>query len=238
MQENKDKVFDKPISKQFEFDEEVASVFDDMLDRSVPFYKESLELSIDFALKYLENGDRVYDLGCSTASTLIALAKQTQKDLELIGVDNSQAMLQRAKRKTNAYALKIDFVYDDITNTPLEDAKVIIANYTLQFIRPLQREKLIQKIYDSLEDGGVFIFSEKVISTDKTLNKHCIDKYYGFKKEQGYSEFEISQKREALENVLIPYSEVENKKMIKDAGFKHCETLFKWINFETFIAIK
>jgi tRNA (cmo5U34)-methyltransferase len=238
MSENKDKVFDKPITKQFEFDEEVASVFDDMLDRSVPYYKQSLELTIDFALKYLEDGDSVFDLGCSTASTLISLAQNTSKDLKLIGIDNSEAMLQRAKRKNNAFGLNIDFVCDDIFNVSFKDAKVIISNYTLQFIRPLQREKLIKKIYDDLKPGGIFIFSEKVISTDNTLNKHCIDKYYEFKKTQGYSEFEISQKREALENILIPYSEAENKKMIKDAGFKHCETLFKWVNFETFIAIK
>ncbi|MBT3280111.1 MAG: carboxy-S-adenosyl-L-methionine synthase CmoA [Campylobacteraceae bacterium] len=235
---NKDKVFEKPIVKQFEFDEEVASVFDDMLDRSVPYYKESLDLTINFALKYLEEDDKVCDLGCSTASTLISLAQHSNKKLNLIGIDNSHAMLQRAKRKTNAYGLDIDFICDDIFNVSLDKSKVIISNYTLQFIRPLQREKLIQKIYDSLDDGGIFIFSEKVISNDKVFNKHCIDEYYDFKKTQGYSEFEIAQKREALENVLIPYSEDENKNMIKNAGFKSCDTIFKWVNFATFIAIK
>ena len=235
---NKDKVFDKPIVKQFEFDEEVASVFDDMLNRSVPYYKQSLDLTISFALKYLNNDDRVYDLGCSTASTLISLAQNSNKRLNLIGIDNSEAMLKRAKRKTNAFGLDIEFICDDIFNVNFDKSKVIISNYTLQFIRPLEREKLIKKIYDSLEDGGVFIFSEKIILDDKVLNKHCIDEYYSFKKTQGYSEFEISQKREALENVLIPYSEDENKTMIKNAGFKECETIFKWVNFTTFIAIK
>jgi len=114
----------------------------------------------------------------------------------------------------------------------------VISNYTLQFIRPLQREKLIKKIYDSLEDDGVFIFSEKVICHDKSLNKQLIDEYYNFKIQQGYSKFEISQKREALENVLIPYTEDENKKMLLEAGFNTCETLFKWVNFATFIAKK
>jgi tRNA (cmo5U34)-methyltransferase len=235
---NKDKVFEKPIVKQFEFDEEVASVFDDMLDRSVPYYKQSLDLTISFALKYLNSNDRVYDLGCSTASTLISLAQNSNQELDLIGIDNSEAMLKRAKRKTNAFGLDIDFICDDIFNVNFDKSKVIISNYTLQFIRPLEREKLIKKIYDSLEDGGVFIFSEKVILDDKILNKHCIDEYYAFKKTQGYSEFEISQKREALENVLIPYSEDENKTMIKNAGFKICETVFKWVNFATFIAVK
>jgi tRNA (cmo5U34)-methyltransferase len=238
MIEKKDIVFNKPITKQFEFDEEVASVFDDMLDRSVPYYKESLEITIDFALKYLNKDDKVYDLGCSTASTLINLAQNSKIKLNLIGIDNSNAMIKRAKIKSQAYGVDLNFICDDIFNINMDNSKVIIANYTLQFIRPLQREKLIKKIYNSLVDGGIFIFSEKIILDDKILNKHCIDKYYDFKKTQGYSEFEISQKREALENVLIPYSEDENKKMIKDTGFKSCETIFKWINFATFIAIK
>ncbi|MEA3289267.1 MAG: carboxy-S-adenosyl-L-methionine synthase CmoA [Campylobacterota bacterium] len=233
-----DKVFDKPIVKQFEFDEEVASVFDDMLSRSVPFYEEMLNITTSFALKYLDQNDTVYDLGCSTASTLINIANHTDKDLDLIGIDTSEAMLARAKRKTKAYGHDITYINDDIFNIEFNLSKVIISNYTLQFIRPLQREKLIKKIYDSLDEGGIFIFSEKVISEDKILNKQFIDEYYNFKKEQGYSEFEIAQKREALENVLIPYTYDENKKMILDAGFKHFDCIFKWINFSTFIAIK
>lgn len=234
----KDKVFNKPITKQFEFDEDVASVFDDMLNRSVPFYKQMLQLTTTFANGYLENKHRVYDLGCSTAATLIELANMSQKDLKLIGIDNSKAMIKRAKKKSKAYGHKIKFINDDIFNVPLKPSKVIISNYTLQFIRPIQREKLVKKIYNSLEDGGVFIFSEKVLSDNKYLNKKYIDCYYDFKKKQGYSEFEISQKREALENVLIPYTYEENKKMIQDCGFKDFDCLFKWVNFATFIAIK
>lgn len=234
----KDNIFDKPITKQFEFDEDVASVFDDMLRRSVPYYKEVLDLTTAFALKYLKDEDRVYDLGCSTASTLINIAKHSEKNFELIGVDNSHAMLERAKHKAKAFGIDIQFIEDDIFNIELQSSKLIISNYTLQFIRPLMREKLIKKIYDSLEEGGIFIFSEKVISEDRILNKQFIDEYYNFKKEQGYSEFEIAQKREALENVLIPYSYEENKKMILDSGFKSFDCLFKWINFGTFIAIK
>ncbi len=234
----KDEVFKEKIKKQFEFDESVASVFDDMLSRSVPFYEEMLHLTTSFGLKYLENNDRVYDLGCSTASTLIHLAKHSSVGLELIGIDNSSAMLQRASRKAKAFGIDITFLEDDFFDIELQKSKLIIANYTLQFIRPLKREELIKKIYESLEDGGIFIFSEKVITEDKILNKYFIDEYYNFKKNQGYSEFEISQKREALENVLIPYSYDENKKMILDAGFKQFDCIFKWINFATFIAIK
>src|SRR5574344_1800502 len=233
-----DKVFNKTISKQFEFDEEVASVFNDMLDRSVPFYKEMQRLSIVFANNFLENGSRVYDLGCSTATTLIELSKNCNKDLKLIGIDNSKAMLERANNKSKAFGVDIKFICNDIFDVDLKDAKVIFSNYTLQFIRPLQREKLVKKIYDGLTEGGVFIFSEKLVSQNSILNKQLIDEYYSFKKEHGYSAFEIYQKRAALENVLIPYTEDENNKMIKDAGFSHCEMIFKWVNFATFIAIK
>ena len=233
-----DKVFNKSITKQFEFDEEVASVFDDMLNRSVPFYKEMQRLSISFACNFLSENDKVYDLGCSTASTLIELSKHCAYPLELIGIDNSEAMLNRASKKAKAFGVDIKLINDDLHNVSYDDAKLILSNYTLQFIRPLQREKLVKKIYDSLQEKGIFILSEKVISSNSTLNKQSIDEYYEFKKTQGYSEFEISQKREALENVLIPYTEEENKKMILDAGFSHCETIFKWVNFATFIAIK
>ena len=234
----KDKLFKKPIKKQFEFDEDVASVFDDMLSRSVPHYEDMLNLTTSFALKYTRENSTIYDLGCSTATTLINIAKNSKHDLNLVGIDTSSAMLDRAKHKTNAYGIDIEFIEDDIFNVDFKTSNVIISNYTLQFIRPMQREQLVKKIYDSLEVGSVFIFSEKVITDNKILNKQFIDEYYDFKKTQGYSEFEISQKREALENVLIPYSYEENKKMILDAGFKNFDCLFKWINFATFIAIK
>lgn len=233
-----DKVFEKSITKQFEFDEEVASVFDDMLNRSVPYYKLMQDLTINFTSNFLEDGDNVYDLGCSTASTLIELSKYCDKKLNLYGIDSSTAMLERARNKAKAFGVDLNLINADIHESNLNNAKAIISNYTLQFIRPLQREKLVKKIHDSLREKGIFIFSEKVISDDKTINKQFIDEYYKFKKTQGYSEFEISQKREALENVLIPYTEDENKKMILDAGFSHCETLFRWVNFATFIAIK
>ncbi len=233
-----DKVFDKQIDKQFEFDEQIASVFDDMLNRSVPFYTEVIKLITDMGAKILDENDKVYDLGCSTATTLIELQRKVQKELTLVGVDSSEAMLKRARNKSKALNIELDLLCDDIFNIDIDNAKLVLSNYTIQFIRPLQREKLIKKIYDGLKDNGVFIFSEKIIYDNPYMNKNIIDLYYDFKKEQGYSEFEISQKREALENVLIPYSEEENKKMIIDAGFKEVYTIFKWLNFTTFIAFK
>jgi len=234
----KDKVFNKPIKKQFEFDEEVAVVFDDMLSRSVPFYDEAMKLTSHFAALNIQEGERIYDLGCSTASLLLEIERKSKNNIELIGIDNSKAMLEQASKKIHAFNSKIELEFGDILNFDYKKSAVICSNYTMQFIRPPVRASFVKKIYDSLKDGGLFIFSEKVISDDKELNKQMIDTYYDYKKVQGYSEYEIVQKREALENVLIPYTEEENKKMLLDAGFTHIESVFKWVNFETFIARK
>ncbi len=234
----RDEVFSKPIEKQFEFDEKIAAVFDDMLKRSVPFYDEAMALTKRYALAYLKEGGRLYDLGCSTASTLLGIERDLKTEAELIGIDNSPSMLEQARRKLEVFGSKIRLEEADIIQYQYEPAQVFISNYTLQFIRPLQRETLIRTLCDALEPGGVFLFSEKVVSENKRLNKLMIDGYYDFKKAQGYSEYEIMQKREALENVLIPYTEAENREMTARCGFSHCETIFRWGNFATFIAVK
>lgn len=233
-----DKVFTKPITKQFEFDEDVAAVFDDMLERSIPFYKEVIDLTCKTICLHVKEGAHVVDLGCSTANTLLALHKMSNKSYHLLGIDNAEAMLHLARQKTHAYGAKIELVSADITQVALSLKDVIIANYMLQFIRPLQRAEFVAKIYEALNPNGLFIFSEKIVFEDKVLNKQMIDLYYDFKRKQGYSDFEIAQKREALENVLIPYTEEENKAMLKGAGFESIETIFKWGNFATFIAKK
>lgn len=232
-----DKVFTKPIKKQFEFDENVASVFDDMLSRSIPFYNEVIELVCQVVRLNTKESSRVLDLGCSTANTLLHLYHKTS-GLNLVGVDNSAAMLERAKKKVAAHGANIELILADITHVDLKKNQIILAHYILQFIRPLTRNEFVAKIADALDKDGLFIFSEKVLFEDKTLNKQMIDIYYEFKKSHGYSEFEIAQKREALENVLVPYTVSENLKMIREAGFSSVETLFQYGNFVTFIAKK
>ncbi len=233
-----DKVFTKPIKKQFEFDEEVAAVFDDMLERSVPFYKESQKITQFFVKKNLVEGGQLYDLGCSTASLLLNIHRDLDVNATLVGLDTSEAMLVQARKKCEAYGADIEVLNADILEYDYKESDVFISNYTLQFIRPLVREKLIKKLADALKKEGIFIFSEKVISHHSKLNKDLIECYYDFKKTQGYSEYEIMQKREALENVLVPYSEEENIKMALENGFSHCEVVFRWANFATFIAVK
>lgn len=233
----RDEVFKKPIKKQFEFDQSVASVFDDMIARSVPFYEVCTDLITDLLAKTLKKNAKVIDLGCSTANLLLNLA-QKRSDLELFGIDNSQAMIDRAKNKASAFGIKLNLSVEDILKTKFSEFDCVILNYTLQFIRPIKRTQLVHEIYKNLNQNGIFVFSEKLVHEDKVLTKNFIEIYENYKEKQGYSAYEIAQKRKALENVLIPYSQKENEQMCHEAGFLQVECIFKWANFASFIAQK
>ncbi len=226
---------------EFRFNREVAEVFDDMLSRSVPCYSQVRELTSQVLGCYLKKGDRVYDLGCSTGTTLIELAA-THKDLDLnlIGIDNSAAMIEKAALKAEMYSGKdnITFIEGDITETPLDQAGAVILNYTLQFLKPQNRTSFLNKIFQSLRPGGILILSEKTVSNSKETNHNFTELYHEFKRKQGYSDIEISRKKEALENVLIPLTIDENKTILSEAGFKGFETFFQWFNFVSILAVK
>jgi tRNA (cmo5U34)-methyltransferase len=237
LQQSRDKVFAEKIEKQFQFDDGVASVFDDMVERSVPFYHENRNLIVQILKKTLQSGDTVLDLGCSTASFLLQIEREIE-NLKLFGIDNSEPMLKEAERKIGALNSKIELFHGDFQNLDFPKSKVLILNYTLQFVRPLQRESLLKKIYNSLESGGMLFLSEKVLFKNPKFQKDITDIYYQFKEKNGYSKYEIAQKREALENILIPYTLDENRELLKKSGFDEVETIFQWGNFATFMAIK
>lgn len=223
------------VQKKFEFDTQVASVFDDMLERSIPFYRESLALCIDF-LKYNAKDGVIYDLGCSTGNLLLNLEPHT--NATLIGLDTSKAMIEHATLKAKAYNASISFKVSDCTQEDFCESSAFVSNYTLQFIRPPQRLGLVRKIYQSLRENGIFIMSEKMTTTDPLLDSQMIEYYHSYKHSNGYSKTQIARKREALENVLIPYTLQENLHLLQEAGFKHTEVLFKWVNFGMLIARK
>ena len=225
----------------FVFDDRVAQVFDDMLDRSVPHYKEVIRSIARILSCQLQSGEQVVDLGCSTGTTLLKLSKLLEeKKLSYLGIDNSPAMLDKARLKAELFSRKeyLHFLCDDIMKIEQPGTAAFILNYTLQFIRPLHRESFLRKIYNNLRPGGICILSEKTISHHPGLNRRYIDIYHQFKKERGYSELEIAKKREALENVLIPCSLEENRSMLHAAGFIEVEPFFQWFNFVSFLAVK
>ena len=228
-------------AEKFEFNDRVADVFDDMLDRSVPHYSEVIDMSAEILQRHLRSGDTVYDFGCSTGTTLIALARKiTTDDIRFIGMDNSGAMIDKAVRKAEMFSMagRIEFKEKDILRARLSGAGGIILNYTLQFINPAVRAGFLREIYDGLRRGGVLILSEKVVCRDPDFDKQFLESYHGFKKRRGYSELEIANKREALENVLIPWTIGENHELLVRAGFSRVTTFFQWFNFASFAAVK
>ena len=229
------------IREDFVFNQHVVEVFDDMLSRSVPFYQEVLQSSISLLDRYLRPSDSVYDLGCATGTSLLEFSRHlSDKKLRFYGVDSSPAMLEKARMKAKLYTGKenLTFLEDDITTMSFPETGAFIVHYTLQFLRPLQREAFLQKLLASLRPGGILLLSEKIISHDTRLNREYIDIYHTFKKSRGYSELEIARKREALENVLIPFSISENIDLLHRVGFNPVETFFQWFNFTSFIAVK
>ncbi len=240
--DNRDSIFDvNSINEDFIFNERVARVFDDMLDRSIPFYHEVILSIARIFNSILKKGDSVVDLGCSTGGTLLQLSSLLEdKNLRYTGIDNSKAMLDQAKLKAELFSKQdsLNFVQGDIIDIAQPGTSAFILNYTLQFIRPLNRESFLRRIFDNLSPGGICILSEKTISHHSGLNRSYINIYHQFKKERGYSELEIAKKREALENVLIPCSQEENRSMLQSAGFIEVEPFFQWFNFVSFLAIK
>jgi tRNA (cmo5U34)-methyltransferase len=238
----KDKIFSKRQQIiDFNFKKKTAQVFDDMLTRSVPFYDEIQRMTTEIAADFAVPGTNVYDLGCSTGTTLIDLDKFLPKDTTFIGVDYSEDMLAKAREKfkKNKVTRKHKFIRADLNeDLEIKNASVVILTLTLQFVRPLKRKAVIQRIARGINRGGCLILVEKVLSMDSMLNRLFINYYYNFKKRQGYSQLEISQKREALENILIPYRPEENRDLLLESGFKECDIFFKWYNFCGVLALK
>lgn len=238
-----DKFFSAPIENMpdFKFGEKVVAVFDDMVDRSVPFYGEMQRMIAEIAGDYAESGTNVYDLGCSTGTTMICIDPQVPADVHFIGIDNSPEMLERCRAKLDQQGITRDIelrLGDLDQGIQIENASLVLLVLTLQFVRPLYRDKLVKNILDGMNDNGALILVEKVIGEDSLFNRQFIKYYYDMKRRHGYSELEISQKREALENVLIPYKLLENREMLLRTGFRYCDTFFKWYNFTGMIAVK
>ncbi len=235
-----DRLFSKidPDSGTFAFDQNVAKVFDDMISRSVPLYAD-VQRSVPVLTGLLDHDPiRVFDLGCSTGTSLIHLsASLPKRNLELYGADNSQAMLDQCEDKLSTLELAhtIQTTCVAVQDFEIHDASVVLMNYTLQFIPESDRPALLERICKSLRPGGFLLISEKVAHERAAMHDALTDLYFEYKKGRGYSELEISRKRDALENVLVPLTMDRNEQMFLAAGFSKAEVLLKWFNFATFL---
>ena len=239
----KDEVFKENIAKasDFKFSSKVANVFDDMVTRSVPFYIEMQRMIGELAADHAQENTNVYDLGCSTGTSMIVLNETIPEHIPFIGIDDSKAMLEKCRHKLEEAEFHRPFkleVADLNGDVEIENASVVVLCLTLQFVRPINRQRLLEKIFSGLVAGGVLIIVEKILAEDSLWNRDYIKYYYDMKRRNHYSDMEIAQKREALENVLIPYKLSENITMLREAGFSNHEIFFKWYNFSGFIAKK
>lgn len=231
----------KSFIDDFDFGPRTAEVFDDMLGRSIPFYRELQRMIGELAADFAVPGTAVYDLGCSTGTTLLALHDTLPADIRFIGIDASPHMLRQAADKlARCRSVRpLELLCLNLEHgIAMQDASLAVMLLTLQFIRPLRRESVIADVLNGLNEGGALILVEKDLGANSTVNRLFIEYYYDFKRRNGYSELEIAQKREALENVLIPYHYAENLELLRRSGFRVCEPFFRWYNFCGILAIK
>jgi len=239
----RDTLYADPLSEAglFTFDDSVARVFPDMIKRSVPGYPTIIAMTGLLAGKYASAGSNLYDLGCSLGASTLAMRQNIrQVDCHIIGVDNSNSMLQRCRNliDTDTHDTPVSLICSDLQDVTIRDASVVILNFTLQFIPLESRDAVIRGIYEGLRPGGIMVLSEKVTFEDPHLDELNIEAHHQFKSANGYSDLEIAQKRSALENVLVPETLTAHKGRIAAAGFSSCDVWFQCFNFASLIALK
>ena len=239
----KDQLFSTPIDKlgDWTFDEKVAEVFPDMVQRSVPGYSNIISMIGMLAERFVQPNSIIYDLGCSLGAATLSIRRNVNnKNCRIIAVDNSQPMVERCKRHIESYKANtpVEVICDDICNIDMQNASMVVLNFTLQFLTPENRQQVLNKIYQALNPNGILILSEKFSFNDSTVDELLFNMHHDFKRANGYSELEISQKRNMLENVMLTDTIETHKKRLSDAGFKHIDTWFQCFNFGSIIAIK
>ncbi len=225
----------------FVFDKAVVNVFPDMIRRSVPGYENIITMIGLFTEQYAQQNSQCYDLGCSLGAATLAIRHHINKaGVSIIAVDNSESMIEQCQQNINADPCAVDvrLICDDIQNIDIQNASVVILNFTLQFLPPESREALLSNINKGMNKGGVLVLSEKITFDDPLQRNSNIKLHEAFKKANGYSELEISQKRSALENTLIPETVETHQQRLKDTGFTEVSTWFQCFNFVSMLAIK
>ncbi|MGI9219830.1 MAG: carboxy-S-adenosyl-L-methionine synthase CmoA [Woeseiaceae bacterium] len=242
---SKDEIYTSESGERpFRFNQAVADVFPDMLRRSIPGYAASIEAIGSLAARYVSENSNCYDLGCSLGAATLAMRDGINvPGCKIIAIDNAPAMIECCREviatadtgKTNA---AVDLRLADIENSEISNASMVVMNYTLQFLGKQSRDALIQRIYDGMLPGGLFLLSEKVVDDDAHMEDLLVDLHHEHKHRNNYSQLEISRKRAALENVLLPESVAAHRARLSAAGFAHSGVWLRYFNFVSIVAIK
>jgi tRNA (cmo5U34)-methyltransferase len=229
-----------PVDR-FAFDERVASVFDDMIGRSVPGYFDVVELTCSLVKELHPRDGAIYDLGCSTGTVLIALARTLEdRSVRLIGIDNAPPMLDACRERLSRYVFgdRIELRLGSLEEVSLDEPGGVILNYTLQFTPPESRLETLRRICEALPENGFLILSEKIRFSTPLLHRAIESLHVAFKKRNHYTDLEIARKREALDGVLVPLTSEENLDHLSRAGFSYAACIAQHLNFATFAALK
>lgn len=240
---SRDNLFAKPLGQVpgFVFDESVVDVFPDMISRSVPGYETILAYTGELADRYVQPKTHCYDLGCSLGASTFAMSQRINgRNAKIIAVDNSDAMLKKcaAILDSTPDTGAVELVNGDICDIEINNASLVVMNFTLQFVPLEQRANLLEKIYQGLNPGGCLIISEKLSFEPESLNTLLSELHHGFKRAQGYSDLEISQKRDSIENVLVPETLDSHIQRLRACGFQSTSPWFQCFNFCSLVAIK
>lgn len=240
---SRDTLFSAPIENlgDWHFNEQVADVFADMVQRSVPGYSTILSIIGMLAQRFVTPASHIYDLGCSLGAASVAAQRHIQAaDCQIFAVDNAPAMITRCRRYVSTFraTTPIEVIEQDILEVDLTNASMVILNFTLQFLRPETRLSMLKRIWQALNPGGVLFIAEKFCFSDSQMNALTIAMHHDFKRANGYNQLQISQKRTMLENVMLLDTIETHKKRLIEAGFRHPETCFQCLNFGALLALK
>lgn len=236
----RDRIYAEPRERiaEFAFDDRVASVFPDMIRRSVPGYAAIIGMIGLLAETHAQPHSSLYDLGCSLGAASAAMrARVGAEGCRLVAVDNAPAMVERAREAFDAEpGMPVTLHCADIRDVAIEDASVVVLNFTLQFLPPADRLALLSRIRAGMRPGGVLILSEKIAGADAEQDALLTDLHHAFKRANGYSDLEISQKRAALERVLVPETLDAHRQRLAAAGFTRADLWFQCFNFVSLVA--
>lgn len=225
----------------FRFDAAVARVFPDMIRRSVPGYTTLIPMIGIITERFAQDGTFCYDLGCSLGASTLAMRHGVgDRQCKVIGIDNSPDMIERGRHfvALDDHPAPVELRCEDILDSQIENASVTTLNFTLQFIEPDQRPELLGRIARATQPGGALILSEKIrfeMDWEQTLQT---DLHHDFKRANGYSDLEISRKRSAIEQVLIPETITTHRERLLDAGFDRVTLWYQNFNFVSLLALK
>ena len=236
----RDNLFNKQSDiADFRFDQDVVKVFDDMVRRSVPGYDSMIQMIGLIARMYGQDNTNYYDLGSSTGAITLSIALNNKsKNNQFFAIDNSKEMVEQCEKNLHSKVDNLQAICDDINQVKINSASIVVLNLTLQFIDVNLRSNLIKKIYDGLESGGILIISEKIHFDDAVTQNQITKLHMDFKKENGYSELEIANKRQAIENVLITETKEQHLNRLRDCGFVETSCFFQCLNFVSFLSVK